>query len=413
MTGSLFTLAEHPVVEANRDYLVVSFDAIIRSHELESGTAEPGPLFECRFTAIASDVPFRAPRITPKPSIMGAQTATVVGKKGEEIWTDNYGRVKLRFHWDRESSGDEKSSCWVRVSQIWAGMNFGAIHIPRIGQEVIVEFLEGDPDRPIVTGRVYNFDQMPPYELPLNGTQSGIKSQSSRGGSTQNFNEIRFEDKIGGEELFIHAEKQQTTKVKGDQSITVDLSRTVTVGGDQTTTVTGDETQTFKKNCEMTVTETNTETITGAHTGNYESGRTLTVRGATDILNVTGVNREVTVDGQYTIVTSQKYELNHQANQLMLDGSLSSLTNGKCTLTLDGTAAILSAADELRVECGSASITLTKDGIITINASQTVTVSGAQGAVELGPTGGKLSGLVASVSGTTLSEVTGAMVKIN
>jgi type VI secretion system secreted protein VgrG len=421
LTGALFTLTEHAVVEANRDYLVVSVDAIIRSHELESGTADPGPIFECSFTAIESDVPFRAPRLTPKPCILGAQTATVVGKQGQEIWTDEYGRVKLRFHWDRKSTGDEKSSCWVRVSQLWAGMNFGAMHVPRIGQEVLVEFLEGDPDRPIVTGRVYNFDQKPPYELPANRTQSGIKSQSSLGGTTQNFNEVRFEDKMGEEELFIHAERTQTTKVKGNQSITVDLSRTISVGGDQSTSVTGtrtasvekDEAQHFHARRTLDVTGTNTETITDAHTGNYNNGRTLTVTASNDVLNVTGVNREVTVDGEYTTVASKKYELTHQDNKFLLEGALSSLSNGKCTLSFDGAAAILSAADELRVECGSASITLTKDGTITITASQTVTVSGAQGAVELGPTGGKLSGLVASVSGTTLSEVTGAMVKIN
>jgi type VI secretion system secreted protein VgrG len=421
MSGSLFKLSEHSVVEANRDYLVVSLDAVIRSHELESGTAEPGPVFQCQFTAIESDQPFRPPRVTPRPSIVGAQTATVVGKEGEEIWTDNYGRVKLSFHWDRKSPRNEQSSCWVRVSQVWAGMNFGAMHIPRMGQEVIVEFLEGDPDRPIVTGRVYNFDQMPPYELPQNRTQSGIKSQSTIGGSTQNFNEIRFEDKLGQEELFIHAEKTQTTKVKGSQSISVDGSRSISVGGDQSTSVTGkrsatvekDETQTFHSNRTMDVTGTNQETIVGAHTGNYNTGRTLTVTAANDVLNVTGVNREVTVDGEYTTVTSKKYEVSHQGNKLALDKALASLTNGKCTLSFDGAAAILSAADEVRVECGSASITLTKDGTITITASQTVTVSGAQGAVELGPTGGKLSGLVASLSGTTMSEVTGAMVKIN
>jgi type VI secretion system secreted protein VgrG len=421
LPGSLFTLAEHPVEPSNRDYLVVAIDATIRSHELESGTADPGEVYRCRFSAIESDRSFRPPRVTPRPLIQGVQTARVVGKDGEEIWTDQYGRVKLEFHWDRQSPGNENSSCWVRVSQAWAGASFGALHTPRIGQEVLVEFLEGDPDRPIVTGRVYNFDNMPPYELPMEQTKSGIKSQSTKDGSTRNFNEIRFEDKIGQEELFIHAEKTQTTKVKGSQSISVDGSRSVSVGGDETygvtgtrtTTITKDETQKFLAKRTMDVTDTNTDTIHQLHTANYNNGRTVNVSGADDALNVSGVNRNVLVDGEYNIVATQKYILSHKDNALLLESALSMLTNGKCTLSFDGSAAVLTAADELRLECGGASITLTKDGTITINAAQTVTASGAQGALELGPTGGKLSGLVATVSGTTLSEMTGAMVKIN
>src|SRR5690606_4252061 len=134
-------------------------------------------------------------RITPRPVVQGPQTAIVVGKSGEEIWTDEFGRVKVQFHWDRYGKSDENSSCWVRVAQVWAGGKWGGMHIPRMGQEVIVEFLEGDPDRPIITGRVYNADNMPPYALPDDKTQSGLKSRSSKGASSDNFNEIRFEDK--------------------------------------------------------------------------------------------------------------------------------------------------------------------------------------------------------------------------
>ena len=122
--------------------------------------------------------------------MQGPQTALVVGPKGEEIWTDKYGRVKVQFHWDRYGKRDEKSSCFVRVSQVWAGSGWGAMHIPRIGQEVVVDFLEGDPDRPIITGRVYNADQMPPYTLPANMTQSGLKSHSSKGSAASNFNPL-------------------------------------------------------------------------------------------------------------------------------------------------------------------------------------------------------------------------------
>jgi type VI secretion system secreted protein VgrG len=412
--GQLFTLSEFPIEEHNHDYLVVSMQATLRSHALESGDANPGDLFQCHFVAIDSNQQYRPPRLTAKPVIQGLQTATVVGKSGEEIWTDEYGRVKLKFPWDRYvPKQEENASCWVRVAQLWAGSGFGGIQIPRIGQEVLVQFLEGDPDRPLVVGRVYNADHKPPYDLPQNQTQSGIKSRSTKDATPDNFNEIRFEDKKGEEELFIQAEKTQTTKVKGSQSITVDGSRSIAVGGEQSTTVTKNETQTYNSDRKMDVTGTNTDTVTGAHSGTYKTGRTLTVSGADDVLNVNGVNRKTTVKGEYSIEATAKYFVKHKSNELTLKETLSKLTNSKCTLSFDGSTATISAADEIKLECGGASISLKKDGTITISASHTVTASGAQGAVELGPTGGKLSGLVCSVSGSTMSEVTGAMVKIN
>ena len=158
-------------------------------------------------SCVPSGVPYRSASRTPTPKIRGPQTAVVVGKAGEEIWTDEYSRVKLQFRWDREGGSDENSSCWVRVAQIWSGGGWGGTHVPRIGQEVIVEFLEGDPDRPIVTGRVYNADKMPPYALPDNQTQSGIKTRSSPDGTPDNYNELRFEDKKGSEQVYLQAEK--------------------------------------------------------------------------------------------------------------------------------------------------------------------------------------------------------------
>ncbi|MGB5600568.1 MAG: type VI secretion system tip protein VgrG, partial [Thiothrix litoralis] len=210
LAGGLFTLAEHPRDDQNREYLLTAVTHTLHSDVFEGQTTTSGQhLYSNHFTGIDSKTPFRPARITPKPHIRGPQTAIVVGPAGEEIYTDEHGRVKLQFHWDRYGKSDENSSCWVRVSQVWAGKNWGAMHIPRIGQEVIVEFLEGDPDHPIITGRVYNGEQIPPYGLPANKTQSGIKSRSSQGGSGANFNEIRMEDKKGAEQLYIHAEKNQ------------------------------------------------------------------------------------------------------------------------------------------------------------------------------------------------------------
>src|SRR5512132_4400036 len=166
-----------------REYRVVSTTFELTAEEYESRSAAgAGFSHHCSFTAIDSRRPYRPTRITLKPTVLGPQTAVVTGPAGEEIWTDKYGRVKVQFHWDREVKRDENSSCWVRVSHPWAGKGWGAIAIPRIGQEVIVDFLEGDPDRPIITGRVYNAEAMPPYGLPANATQSGIKSNSSKGG---------------------------------------------------------------------------------------------------------------------------------------------------------------------------------------------------------------------------------------
>lgn len=200
-----------------------------------------------RFSCIPADVPFRPPRVTPKPVVQGAQTAIVVGKSGEEIWTDKHGRVKVQFHWDREGKGDENSSCWIRVSQLWAGTGWGAMFIPRIGQEVIVDFLEGDPDCPIITGRVYHGTNTPPYTLPAEQTKSTIKSYSSKGGG--GFNEFRFEDKKGEEQLFMHAEKQMDVRVKKDslewigneRHLIVVKDQLEKVDGDKHLTVTGDQ----------------------------------------------------------------------------------------------------------------------------------------------------------------------------
>ncbi|MEJ2159912.1 MAG: type VI secretion system tip protein TssI/VgrG [Chromatiales bacterium] len=230
--GFQFSLEEHPRDDQNAEYLItrVILDAEVNASE--SGTGIDGGVeFDCAIECVESKQAFRSVRMTPKPVVQGPQTAIVVGKKGEEIWTDEYGRVKVRFHWDRYSKGDENSSCWIRVAQVWAGKKWGAIYTPRIGQEVIVEFLEGDPDRPIVTGRVYNGDAKVPYELPDNKTIATLKSNSSKGG--EGFNEFRFEDKKDDEQIFLHAQKNLDVRVKNDRFETVDNDRHLSVGHDK------------------------------------------------------------------------------------------------------------------------------------------------------------------------------------
>src|SRR6185436_13370078 len=216
-SGYRFDLKDHYRKDANQPYMLLELRHSGRAGDYRSWESAPFD-YQNDFLAIPYSVPYRPLRVTPKPRIWGTQTALVVGKSGEEIWTDKDGRVKLQFYWDRLGKKDENSSCWVRVSSLWAGKNWGAIHIPRLGQEVVVGFLEGDPDFPVVIGRLYNSEQVPPYGLPGNQTQSGIKSRSSKGGGTDNFNEIRFEDKKGGEELYIHAEKDKRVMVEHDRT---------------------------------------------------------------------------------------------------------------------------------------------------------------------------------------------------
>lgn len=234
IAGYRFTLAQHPNSSLNKQYTILTV-----THEAEQnpsyvsneGATDP---YTNSFTCIihgAGAPGFRPPRMTPKPIIQGSQTAVVVGPAGEEIFTDKYGRVKVQFNWDREGKVNEGSSCWVRVAQTWAGNKWGGMFIPRIGMEVLCHFLEGDPDQPIITGCVYNPQTMPPYTLPDEKTKSTLKSNSSKGGG--GFNEFRFEDKKGSEQIFIHAEKNQDIRVKNDCMELIKHDRHLIVENDQ------------------------------------------------------------------------------------------------------------------------------------------------------------------------------------
>ncbi len=229
--GCIFDLTDYPRDDQNKKHLVISVTHTINNNAFYSGQASNADVYRCQAEVMDHTTFFRTERTTPKPIVQGPQTAIVVGPSSEEIYTDEFGRVKVQFHWDRYGEKNENSSCWVRVSQLWAGAKWGGIHIPRIGQEVIVSFMEGDPDQPIITGRVYNADCMPPYTLQGSKTQSGIKSRSSSGGGPDNFNELRFEDKKGSEEVYLHAEKNLTIKVEDAEAETVGTTITTNAGG--------------------------------------------------------------------------------------------------------------------------------------------------------------------------------------
>lgn len=225
--GHLFHLEGHPRDDQNAEHLVTQTTIQASAQSDQTGTG-PGD-YQCAFTAMPSSQQFRPLRVTPKPFVQGPQTAVVVGPEGEEIFTDKYGRVKVHFFWDRFGDLHEKSSCWIRVSSPWAGKSFGFIQVPRIGQEVVVDFLEGDPDQPIITGRVYNADQMPPWQLPANASQSGVMTRSTPGGSYANSSFLQFEDKKGKEKVSLHSELDYAKTVEQDEKNVIGRHRQVTV----------------------------------------------------------------------------------------------------------------------------------------------------------------------------------------
>ena len=238
--GFNFDLEDFDRDDMNKSYLLTEVQHVAsNAGTYYSGAGSPSS-YSNHFSCLDASFQYRAPRLTPKPFIQGLQTAVVTGASGEEIYTDKYGRVKVQFFWDRFGMKDQNTSCWVRVSHVWAGQGWGGMFIPRIGQEVIVSFLEGDPDRPIITGRVYNADQNVPYALPDNGTVSAIRSRSSKSGGAANANEIRFEDKKGSEQFFLNAEKDMDVFVENDSRENVGNNRSLTIKKDQMEDVGGD-----------------------------------------------------------------------------------------------------------------------------------------------------------------------------
>jgi len=345
MPGFLFTLELFPRDDQNREYLITHVTHRLHQGGYDAGGADANDDFEygCSLQAMPSSEPYRPPRTTPRPVVHGPQTAIVVGESGEEIWTNEHGQVKVQFHWDRDGKNDQDSSCWVRVSQSWAGKQWGAQFLPRIGHEVIVEFLEGDPDRPIITGSVYNAENKPPYELPGNATQSGIKTRSSKSGTRDNFNEIRFEDKKGSEQLYMHAEKNMDTRVENCQTVNVDVNRSVTVGNDEKHHVKNnreknvdvDETTMIGKNREATIGLNEKLTVGSERTKTIGTSETSTI----------GTNRSTTVAVNDTLTTGVNFSATAGAMLSMKAGAVMSLdAGGAMTLKAGGPISISSAA---------------------------------------------------------------------
>lgn len=395
MAGGLFTLKEHPRTDQNREYLITSAQVYVDAGEFSSDQSE-APKIECHFTAIPSEQTFRPSRATPKPIVQGPQTAIVVGPPGEEIHTDSHARVKVQFHWDRYGERNEKSSCWIRVSQSNAGKGWGSMITPRIGQEVIVEFLEGDPDRPIITGRVYNGDNAPPY-AGGQGVVSGLKSQTHKGAGS---NEMSMDDTPGKEHVTINAQYDMTTTVGHDQTTTVKNNQTNTITIDKTTSVDGKFTETIKGNATIHVTAGDLEQKVMAGKADYSVAKTQTTTVKLQI-------KDESTDADILQVAKDKICLDSGA--------------GKSTAELKPNGEILiSSAEQIKLITGDSSLTLNKDGTITISGKK-ITVSGTdEASIGVGNQNVKCdkqqvgtSGAAINSSATGKHEITGAVVKIN
>ncbi|HEX8789719.1 MAG TPA: type VI secretion system tip protein TssI/VgrG [Polyangiaceae bacterium] len=374
--GDLFSLAQHPRTDQNRSYLVVSVAFEARMDEYESTTgASGGAVIRSSFRAIDSRRQYRSARTTPQPVVRGPQTAMVVGASGKEIDTEEHGRVKLRFHWDPRTEEDEKSSCWVRVSQQWAGAAWGAIDIPRIGQEVVVSFLEGDPDRPLVTGRVYNGVNHPPYALPGNMTQSGVKTRSTPNGNDTNFNELRFEDNKGSEQVFLQAEKDFTINVKNDETRTVGHDRKKTVKNDETTAINGNRIETVDKDETITIHGKRTETVDKDENITISGGRTESVAKDESITISGGRTESVAKDENITISGGRTESVTKDENITISGARTESVGKDESVSISGGRSVTVSKDDTLNIQ-GARTETISKDASLTISGKQTVKVTG-------------------------------------
>jgi type VI secretion system secreted protein VgrG len=384
-SGSLFTLKEHYRSDQNQQYLLTSVHhAGTQGGDYEAGSGDSEITYHNSFECIPSSTPFRPARVTPEPVVQGCQTAVVVGPGGEEIYTDKYGRVKVQFFWDRQGKKNANSSCWMRVSYPWAGQQWGAIHIPRIGQEVIVGFLEGDPDQPIIVGRVYNAEQMPPFPLPGKAVISGVKSNSTKGGG--GFNEISMDDTKGNELINIHAQFDQQKKVERDERVDIGRDRTEHVRRDEKITIDHDRTEEVKHDETIKIGNDKRELVQRDRTLEVDRDKTETV-----IRNKTiqvGGNQSEKIDGAVSIVIgktlSESVLLNYAetvvgAMEMSVGGALAISVGGILGETVAGVKTETIGAAKAETIGGSKSLTIAKDysqniaGAVKLNVAKDLT----------------------------------------
>ncbi len=455
--GYRFDLTGHKRADMNTAYVLVSVQhtASVGNCYVSSANPDDGEICSNHFSCIPHEVPFRAPRVTPRPIVQGPQTAVVVGPAGEEIYTDKYGRVKVQFHWDREGKRDAQSSCWIRVSHPWAGKGWGAVSIPRIGQEVIIDFLEGDPDQPIITGRVYNAEQMPPYGLPGGAVVSGIKSNSTKGGG--GYNEMSFDDTKGKEQVVVHGQYDMHTTVEHDQTTTVHRHRTDAIDVDDKETVGHDQTQSVGNNHMQSVGGNQTLSVVKNRTRTVSQNETVTVTlmrahsvGINEMINV-GAAQEVTVGGfrslsvglyQNTTIGASHTEhvgTNHSetignnhsetigndhSETIGSDRSTKIGSNRQTNIGKDdslkiGKNLVIDAGSQIVIKTGQASITMKSDGTIVIKG-KAITVDAMQKIEEKAmnitseaSAKSMTKGSMVNVEASGINTIKGSLVKIN
>ena len=380
--GGKFKISKHVFPKEQGSYIITSLKHRAFDNTYLAGSQNNADYIN-EFTCIPDSVHFRPPLVHRKPRVYGPQSATVVGASGDEILVDEHGRIKVQFHWDREGKADDMSSCWIRVMQPWAGAGWGASFIPRIGMEVVINFFNGDPDRPIVTGCVYNGDNKPPYALPENKTQSGIKTRSTKDGSSSNFNELRFEDKKGSEEIYIHAEKDLTITVENDETHQVEHDEMLDVTNDRTKSVGNNESSSIGKNRDKSVGENQSESIgknktidVGAnHTENIGENKTLDVGG--DHSETIGGNMTLTVGGNQEESIGKDRTIDVGANATNNIGKKLGIVAGDQIVLKTGSASITMKKNGDIIIKGK-NLTLQGSGKINIKASSTVAIKGSK-----------------------------------
>ncbi|OZB60526.1 MAG: type IV secretion protein Rhs [Lysobacterales bacterium 14-68-21] len=379
--GALFTLQDFPLQALNREYLITRTIIELADPGYYGGADAGQEPFRCELQAIPSSQPFRSLATAAKPRIAGLQTAVVCGSDtDEDIAVDKYGRVQVTFPWNKPDKPEAKSSCPVRVASPWAGKNWGAVSIPRVGQEVVVSFLEGDPDRPLIIGSVYNADNMPPYSLPDNKTQSGVKTRSLLGG-TDDANELRFEDKKGSEQFFIHAQKDMLEEVENDHTVTIDHDETVTVKNDQKLTVNhdqtmevgNDQTETVKHDRKITV--QNDDTLDVTANGTTSIGQKFKLSAGTEIELVTGAS-SITMKSDGTIeIKGVNIKITGDVG-VKIEGQVEVGIKAGATMDL-GAGASLKAHSDAMLEVAGSAMTTVKGAMTTIKGDAMTQVSGS------------------------------------
>ncbi|WDE07787.1 type VI secretion system tip protein VgrG [Thalassomonas viridans] len=353
--GSVFNLTEYFRERQNRDYLAVSAALSIANDDFKADSGDDDEeVYRCEFTAIPADTTFRPDNKAKKPVMYGPQTAVVVGKSGEEIWTDELGRVKVQFHWDRQGTRDENSSCWIRVSQVHAGSGFGGIDVPRIGEEVIVEFLGGDPDRPIITGRVYNGKNKSPNPLPATAMVSGLKSRSTPKGSGDN--SLMFDDSKDNELILLHGQHDMEKNIDHDETVAIGNDRSENVGHDETITIGNNRSESVGKDESVGIGENRSLSVGKDNNENIDKNETITI-GANRSLTV-GKNLTENVEKDKSVTVSGEVSQSYEKSQR--------LTVGKDYLQQVEKKIAISVGDEVTVITGDAKISMKKNGDITV-----------------------------------------------